>query len=110
LSEEGLRRILNRTVVRGEIAKQAGMIAADDSYGEREFQGDTRSEVQRLTDLSMGEVNRGVWEMRGSNEPMSDEEFYAAEEMVRSLIEGGMSPEDAITTMLQIEARNPGGR
>lgn len=109
LSEEGLRRILNRTVGRGEIAGRAGMIAADDSYGEREFQGDTRPEVQRLTDLAMAEVNRGVWEMRGSNEPMSDDEFYAAEEMVRSLIEGGMSPEDAITQMLQIEARNPGG-
>lgn len=102
--QESLMRLINRTMGRGSSAKAAGVMASGNEDISN-YRGDTRPDLQRRTDDAMGVVNRAVWELRGSGEPMSDEEFYGAEAMMRQMLSEGMGPEAAIEEIIRIHTQ-----
>jgi hypothetical protein len=102
--QESLMRLINRTMGRGTSAKAVGVMASGNEDVSN-YRGDTRSDPQRRTDDAMGVVNRAVWELRGSGEPMSDEEFYGAEAMMRQMLSEGMGPEAAIEEIIRIHTQ-----
>lgn len=109
MSEESLRRLLARTVSRGTVASQTGQAMVRDMDLEENpdfLPADRRTADQRRIDNAMGQVNRMIYELRGTQTPVSAADFAKAEQALRMALENGFAIDDAMAIAVRSVAGN----